>query len=37
MVAAKQVDDKAEITVSVEQGVTLGTFVRQNQIWVKRL
>jgi hypothetical protein len=37
MIAAKAVDDKTEITVSVEQGVTLGTFVRQNEIWVKRL
>jgi hypothetical protein len=37
MIAAKAVDDKTEITVSVEQGVALGTFVRQNEIWVKRL
>jgi hypothetical protein len=37
MVAAKLVEDKTEITISVEQGVTLGTFVRQNEIWVKRL
>jgi hypothetical protein len=37
MIAAKAVEDKTEITISVEQGVTLGTFVRQNEIWVKRL
>ena len=37
MIAAKTVEDKTEITISVEQGVTLGTFVRQNEIWVKRL
>ncbi len=37
MIASKVVDNKTEITVSVEQGVTLGTFVRQNEIWVKRL
>jgi len=37
MVAAKIVGDALEVTVSVEQGVNLGTFVRQNEIWVKRL
>jgi hypothetical protein len=37
MVAGKIVGDALEVTVSVEQGVNLGIFVRQNEIWVKRL
>ena len=37
MVTAQEFDNRAEITVMVEPGVTLGTFVRDNEIWVKRM
>jgi hypothetical protein len=37
MVSAQEIDGKTEITISVEPGVTLGTFVRENEIWIKRL
>ena len=37
MVAAQEVEGQVEITVTVELGTTLGTFVRGNEIWVKRL
>jgi hypothetical protein len=37
MVAAQQLEDRVEITISVDPGTTIGTFVRNNEIWVKRL
>ena len=37
MVTAKALENRLEITINVEQGVTLGTFVKNNEIWVKRL
>jgi hypothetical protein len=37
MVSAQQFPNKVEITINVEPGVTLGTFVRGAEIWVKRL
>jgi hypothetical protein len=37
MVSAQEFDNRAEITIMVEPGVTLGTFVRDNEIWVKRM
>jgi hypothetical protein len=37
MVAAQELEGRVEITITVEPGVTLGTFVRDNEIYVKRL
>ena len=37
MVTAQEFDNRTEITISVDPGVTLGTFVRDQEIWVKRM
>lgn len=37
MVVAQEFDNRTEITITVDPGVTLGTFVRDNEIWVKRM
>jgi len=37
MVVAQQVENRVEMTVTVDQGVRLGIFVRNSEIWVKRL
>jgi hypothetical protein len=37
MVSAQQFPNKVEVTINVEPGVTLGTFVRGAEIWIKRL
>lgn len=37
VVAIKQTGSNVEVTIGVEPGTTLGTFVRQSEIWTKKL
>lgn len=37
LVSSTSTDTRLTITINVESGTTLGTFVRNNEIWVKRL
>jgi hypothetical protein len=37
LVSSTTLDNRLTITINVEAGTTLGTFVRNNEIWVKRL
>jgi hypothetical protein len=37
LVSSTSTDTRLTITINVDAGTTLGTFVRNNEIWVKRL